>query len=89
MRVGSDQKKGNWCEAKKTELNFHYIRKTDVIYSYTVDHVTCINTIELICEMLQICYNHINMAGMLRFETHLNIHERPHLSCVNAPMLTR
>ena len=25
MRVGSDEKNGNWCEAKKTELNHHYI----------------------------------------------------------------
>ena len=26
MRVGSDEKNRNWCEAKKTELNLYYIR---------------------------------------------------------------
>ena len=25
MRVGSDEKNGNWCAAKKKELNLHYI----------------------------------------------------------------
>ena len=25
MRVGSDEKNGNFCDAKKTELNLHYI----------------------------------------------------------------
>ena len=25
MKVASDEKNGNWCAAKKTELNLHYI----------------------------------------------------------------
>ena len=39
MRVGSDEKNGNWCESKKKRKKIFIISETDLIYSITVDHI--------------------------------------------------